>query len=136
MRRVALLVLVLISSSACATRNAEAPLTIGDVVEHYQNYDGKIVLVDACLNVTHHTMTLVDCRKDTPEVMFEAEKGSEAEYQRIIDTGFENYGSKASKIRLKVRGTFKVLEGAYLRYVLNVKDVVEILSSGKKGGDN
>jgi len=128
---VALLVLVLLSSSACATSTAEAPLAIGDVIDNYQKYDGKIVLVDACLNVTRHTMTLVDCRKGSPEVMFEAEKGSEAEYQRIIDAGFENYGSEASQIRLKVSGTFKVLEGAYLRYVLNVKDVLEI-SAGKK----
>jgi hypothetical protein len=129
-RRVGLLILVLLSSSACAAQDTESPMALGAVIEGHQNYDGRVVLVDACLNVTRHTMTLVDCQNGAQEVMFEATKGVEAEYQRIIDAGFENYGNSASQVRVRLSGTFKVLEGAYLRYVLSVKDVREISGSG------
>lgn len=85
--------------------------------------------MDACLNVTRHGMSLIDCHKKTPEVMFEAVKGSEEKYRQIVDAGFDNYGSDAKQVELRLAGRFEVLDGAYLRYVLNVEDVLGIKTS-------
>ena len=106
-------------------------LTIGDVVDSSRQYDGKAVLLNACLNVTRHTMTLVDCLEPAEEVAFEPKKGNEADYRAIIDAGFKSLGTEDAQVRLKLIGKFDALDGPYPRYILSVEDVLEIKKSDR-----
>jgi hypothetical protein len=121
--------LVALPCTSCAAQTRVAELTISDVIGSSRQYDGKSVVVDACLNVTRHTMTLVDCREPAGEVTFESTQGNEADYQAIIDAGFKSLGTEDAQVGLKLVGTFDVLEGPYPRYVLSVEDVLTIKES-------
>lgn len=122
--------------SGCAAQTQATELTISDVVSNSRQYDGKSVLLNACLNVTRHTMTLVDCRQSAGEVAFEATKGNEADYQAIIDAGFKSQGMSDAQVGLKLVGKFNVLEGPYPRYVLSIEDVLAIKESNQPKDEN
>ncbi|WP_454831479.1 hypothetical protein [Pseudoxanthomonas wuyuanensis] len=121
--------LVTLPYSGCAAQMQATELTISDVVGRSRQYDGKSILLDACLNVTRHTMTLVDCGEPTGEVAFESTKGNEADYQAIIDAGFNSLRTDDAQVRLRLVGKFSVLESPYPRYVLSVEDVLSIRES-------
>lgn len=118
--------LVALPCGSCAAQTRTAELTVNDVIRSSRQYDGKSVLVDACLNVTRHTMTLVDCRKPAGEIAFGSTQGNEADYQAIVDAGFKSLGAKNAQVGLKLVGKFGVLEGPYSRYFLSVEDVLTI----------
>lgn len=112
--------------SGCAAYSRPAALTVEEVVRKSPQYDGRSIFLLACLNVTRHTMTLVDCDVPTTEIAFESTKGEEAGYKSIIDAGFESLDTDDGYVRLQLVGVFTVLEGPYLRYVLRVEDVLSI----------
>lgn len=121
--KVSLMALLL---SGCAAHSRPATLTVEEVVRKSSQYDGRSISLLACLNVTRHTMTLVDCGMPTTEIAFESTKGKEAGYRSIIDAGFKSLDTDESYVRLQLVGVFTVLEGPYLRYVLRVEDVLSI----------
>src|SRR5690606_7052487 len=76
--KVSLMALLL---SGCAAHSRPTTLTVEEVVRKSSQYDGRSISLLACLNVTRHTMTLVDCGMPTTEIAFESTKGKEAGYR-------------------------------------------------------
>ena len=121
---------------ACGASDRMAPITVEDLVENPEKYLNKSNFIEACLNVTRHGMTFVQCGKINEQITFEAAEGASAEYDRILKTGFRHYGSHTDDIRVRLFARFERIESSSKNYRLRVERVVAIQIPLKGDGGN
>lgn len=84
--------------------------SVAELVSNEDFYDGDSIRLSACVSVTPHTMSLVDCDdEDGPAISFSPGTNSRP-YEEILEAGFRSYDSGGARLSVRIRGTFAVNE--------------------------
>lgn len=119
--------IALVSANATAGESRQI-LGVDNVVSSYEYYDGKDVSIHACLNVTDHGMSLIDCNGGGGrQIMFEPANALANEaYNAILGAGFESGRNEAMRVQVWVSGVLHVRREGYPLFRLSLRGVSRI----------
>lgn len=128
-RRWLTLVLAL-AIAGCANRvPAQHPiLSIDQLISTPGAFRDKAVVVDACLFVTIHGMSLYNCTyrpgNSNQLVSFDPIAGvNERAYRRFLDSGFEGFAAPKYTVRATISGVYTYRQNELPHYVLLISNV-------------
>ena len=125
-------VIAAVSLGASATESRQV-LSVNDIVSSYESHDGEVVSIHACLNVTDHGMSLIDCKvSGSRQVIFEpADMLADEAYNSILAAGFESSRNEAMRVQVWVSGILHVRREGYPLFRLSLQGVSRICKDYK-----
>lgn len=106
---------------------ANSPLSVSELANNAEKFDGKSVSVRACLNASPHGMSLGECeRLDSPQLNIGPGPNDDA-YKALVNSGFQSLLAPRTKLTVLVVGTFHKSSGD--RFDLLTVDSAEVVST-------
>lgn len=81
------------------------------LVSSTRNYEGAFIRIKACVNVTIHDITLLQCGTRGPQINFKVGQGegSDQAYSRLVKYAHDNMGRMPEELPVTIEGIYRQL---------------------------